>query len=255
MTHPPQPANTEPFDDPRLAAIYDDDNPTGPDHDFFRRLADETGASSIIDLGCGTGLLTATLGREGRRVVGIDPAAAMLEQARRKFGAERVEWHHGTSALMETASADLVIMSANVAMHIIGDAWPTVLADIARALRPGGRLAFESRNPAAELWREWAHPERERVTAIGRVRESLEITPPDADGALGMHVRSAFLDAGDPEPFDFSQPLQFRSAELLTAQLADVGLVVERISSDWVGTPFSGSTGERLMVFEAVKRA
>ena len=45
------------YDDELLAAIYDDDNPDGADHDYFRSVADEISAASITDLGCGTGTL------------------------------------------------------------------------------------------------------------------------------------------------------------------------------------------------------
>lgn len=38
----------------RLTAVYDEDNPDGPDHDFFRALASARGAENIIDLDCGT---------------------------------------------------------------------------------------------------------------------------------------------------------------------------------------------------------
>ena len=55
--------------DPRLIALYDDDNPDGPDHDHARALAEELGARTIVDLGCGTGQLAVTLARPGRTVI------------------------------------------------------------------------------------------------------------------------------------------------------------------------------------------
>ncbi|MCO0634263.1 hypothetical protein NGH33_10025, partial [Micrococcus yunnanensis] len=63
-------ANRRTYDDARLAAIYDVDNPAGEDHAFFRRVADEVSAARastrIVDLGCGTGILTVTLAGPGR---------------------------------------------------------------------------------------------------------------------------------------------------------------------------------------------
>ncbi len=47
--------------DSRIVDLYDGDNPDGPDHDFYRRLADERAASRILDLRCGTLIDTATL--------------------------------------------------------------------------------------------------------------------------------------------------------------------------------------------------
>ena len=49
-----------------------------------------------------------------------DPAEAMLRVARARAGGDRVEWRRGTAELIEPASADPVIMSGNVAMHLIG---------------------------------------------------------------------------------------------------------------------------------------
>ena len=120
-------ANRRTYDDARLAAIYDVDNPAGEDHAFFRRVADEVSAARastrIVDLGCGTGILTVTLAGPGRDVVGIDPAEAMLAAARARPGGNGVEWRHGDAGLIAPDSADLVVMSGNVAMHLVDDDW------------------------------------------------------------------------------------------------------------------------------------
>ena len=72
-----------------LAQFYDLDNEWGPDLDYCLKLA--TDARSVLDLGCGTGQLAASLS-DGRSVVGVDPAAAMLEIARRRPGGDKVSW-------------------------------------------------------------------------------------------------------------------------------------------------------------------
>lgn len=82
--------------DPRLVELYDLDNPDGPDHDYFRALADQPEARTIVDLGCGTGMLTVTLARGGRRVMGVDPDDELLNFARRRAGGDDVEWVHAT---------------------------------------------------------------------------------------------------------------------------------------------------------------
>jgi SAM-dependent methyltransferase len=144
------------YTDPRLVDQYDIENPHGPDFDFFLALADALHALRIVDLGCGTGLLTRQLAIAGREVTGVDPAAAMLAYARRQPGAERVTWIDGDSHALGTPAADLVLMTSNVAQVFLDDdAWAATLRHIYAALRPGGHLAFESRNPADRAWERW----------------------------------------------------------------------------------------------------
>ena len=237
------------YDDWRLAAIYDLDNPGGEDHDYFRRLAERRGADRIVDLGCGTGSLTVTLARSGRSVTGIDPAAAMLTHAAARPGGDRVEWRHGTSERIDTDSADLIIMTGNVAMHIIGCDWNRTLADIARGLVPDGYLAFESRNPDAKAWQDWNEPLAQRQTPVGRLRESTTTTPPNADGVVTMYCHNDFLDADGP--VDVQQQLQFRSIHQIAADLHRAGLRLTHVWKDWDETPFTGGAEQGLMIFEA----
>lgn len=239
------------YDDPRLVAIYDIDNPDGPDHDFFRAQAGELKVRTIVDLGCGTEILTVTLAAPGRRILGIDPSESMLNFARQRPGSDRVEWVRGTSSRIEPDSADLVIMSGNVAMHILGDDWHRTLADISAGLTCGGRLLFESRNPLREAWKEWNDMPSERDTPAGRLRESLVTEPPGADGIVVMHVRNEFLESGAVLQCD--QKLQFRSAEQIRADLENVGRRVANVWRDWGRNPFEGTPAEPLMVFEVAR--
>lgn len=237
------------YDDDLLAAIYDDDNPDGQDHDYFRALADSLDATRITDLGCGTGILTVTLVAPGRRVIGIDPAAAMLARAAARPYGDAVEWRLGTSKLIDAGENDLAIMTGNVAMHVLGNDWHASLSDIGRGLKPGGVLAFETRNPQARAWTKWNDPGSERCTIVGRLRESTTTTSPDADGVVTMHCHNEFIDAD--RVVDIEQRLQFRTAEQITADLHNAGLTVLRIWRDWDRTPFTDSAAEPLMVFEA----
>lgn len=239
------------YDDPRLAVIYDLDNPDGPDHDFFRAPAHRTGARRITDLGCGTGILTVTLAAEGRHVTGIDPAPAMLERARTRPGGDRIEWIPGTAEQIAPDSADLVIMSGNVAMHILGAEWARTLRRIAEGLRPGGTLAFESRNPDARAWTRWNDELTERATPVGTLRESCRTDPPDADGVVIMHVHNEF--PADGQRIDSEQRLQFRSHERIAADLAAAGLRLVTTHRGWQGAPFTGGADQPLMVFTAVR--
>ncbi len=108
------------FRHPRLAALYDvldtDRGDLGP----YLRMADEFGARSVLDIGCGTGVFALLLAGRGRDVVGVDPAGASIDVARSKAGADRVRWIRGDATSLPALRVDLATMTANVAQEITG---------------------------------------------------------------------------------------------------------------------------------------
>ncbi len=146
------------FAEPKLAEIYDllDSRPDRPDLAPYLAMADEFHAHAVIDLGCGTGTLACRLAARGVEVVGIDPAEASLNVAKRKAYANQVRWITGTAAQLKGLEADLITMTGNVAQVFVTDEeWMTALHACRDALRPGGRLVFEMRDPAKEAWKGW----------------------------------------------------------------------------------------------------
>jgi len=236
--------------DRRLVDLYDEDNPDGPDHDFYRSLADEIGARSIIDLGCGTGLLTVTLAHGGRTVVGVDPSPNMIDFARGREHASAVEWVLGDSSCLPAESADLAVMTGNVAQHIDDASWPEVLRHLRRALRSGGKLAFESRNPATRAWESWSSPERStRETAHGTLVEWSEVEEA-APGVVELVFHNQFIDADETVVENLT--LRFRSRGDLERALSDAGFSVDAVYGDWNRGPCRESS--QIMVFVASAR-
>src|SRR5215471_12443271 len=74
------------FEVPRLAELYDPLDPDRSDLDAYAALTDEFGASTVLDIGCGTGAFACQLAGRGLDVIAVDPAAASLGVARRKPG-------------------------------------------------------------------------------------------------------------------------------------------------------------------------
>ena len=231
--------------DPRLVDLYDVDNPDGPDHDFYRALADECGARSVLDLGCGTGMLTVTLARDGWRVVGVDPSRSMLSFARRRDDADGVEWVEGDSSAAPAGPFDLVLMTGNVVQHIPDDEWPRTLGDLRARMRTGGTLSFESRNPAFREWESWSSAPARRDTPHGILTEWMDVEVVD-DRVVRFRAHNRFASG---ETVVEEQSLVFRDRGEITSDLAAAGFAVDRIAGEWDGTACDGKS--RVMIFVA----
>ena len=235
--------------DPRLVALYDIENPRGADTDFYLGLAAELNAHRILDLGCGTGLLTRELAAPGRQVIGVDPAAAMLAFARQQPGAERVQWVEGDAAALGTPEADLLLLTGNMAQVFLDDTdWLTTLAAIHTALCLGGVLAFESRNPEDRAWERWnrAASYAQFDSPNGLIESWVELVSVEG-GRVRLEGHNVFLSTG--EVVVVQSELRFRRLEVLTRTLTDSGFTIEHVYGDWQkGTLLSTS---RVMIFVA----
>ena len=223
----------EVFDDPRLAAIYDALDPDRSDLDAYVAMIEEFGARSVLDLGCGTGVFALLLASRGVEVIGVDPAGASLEVARAKPGADRVTWIHGdASAIPAPVVVDVVTMTANVAQVFLTDTdWLAALAAIHAALGPGGRLIFESRDPARRAWEEWT-PELTRSTTdvpgVGHVTEWVQVIDVSDGGEL-VTFESPNIFEADGAIITSRSTLRFRSRATLEESLHALGFAVDEV--------------------------
>ncbi len=211
------------FTDPRLAAIYDVVDGDRSDLPHYLRLVEELGARSVLDVGCGTGCLALLLAQRDLEVVGLDPAAASLDVARRKPGADRVRWLLGDVSALPPLQVDAVTMTGNVAQVFLEDLeWRVVLEAAFASLRPGGVLVFETRQPQAQAWRGWT-PEatRRRLEVRGDVVETwYELLA--EDGPL-VTFRGWFRFEQSGETVSSTSTLRFRSLEEVEDSLAANG--------------------------------
>ena len=219
------------FDDPRLAAIYDALDPDRSDLDAYLAMVDEFGARSVLDLGCGTGVFALLLAGRGIEVTGVDPAGASLDVARAKPGADRVTWIHGdASAIAAAVQVDMVTMTANVAQVFVTDAdWHATLVAIRGALRPGGWLVFESRDPARRAWGEWTEEVTRSTTdipGVGPVTDWVQVT--EVDGDL-VTFESPNVFEADGTVIASRSTLRFRSRAAIEVTLRAAGLVIDDV--------------------------
>lgn len=94
----------------------------------------------VGDLGCGTGQASASLAPFVRRVIGVDGSASMLEVARERLaGAPNVEFRRGELEALPLAAGELDAAVLFLVLHHVAEP-ARGLAEVARALKPGGRL-------------------------------------------------------------------------------------------------------------------
>ena len=93
----------------------------------------------VLDLGCGTGRLTAMIAAAGAEVTGMDGDAAMVAQARQNHPAIPFVVGRGQDFVL-AEPVDAVF--SNAALHWMSPP-EAVAASIYRALKPGGRLVAE----------------------------------------------------------------------------------------------------------------
>ena len=218
------------FADPRLAAVYDPLDPDRRDLDAYAAMAAEFGAVAVLDIGCGTGTLACLLATRGHDVTGLDPAAASLRIARSKPGAERVRWLQGYPTDLHPLLADLATMTGNVAQVFLTDEdWTATLRAVQAALRPGGRLVFETRDPAARAWLEWTPDRSYRradVPGVGGVQQWHEVT--DVHGDLVTFDTTIVFEA-DGTRVTSASTLRFRTRDEVADSLAVAGYQVDEI--------------------------
>lgn len=218
------------FSEPRLAELYDLLEPSRPDLEPYRAMVAEFGARSVLDIGCGTGTFACLLARNGIDVTGVDPAAASLAVAARKPFADRVSWIHRDAAAMPALQLELATMTGNVAqVFLADDDWTHTLGAVWAALRPGGRLLFEVRDPARKAWRTWNRARSYRRVLLpeaGTVETWVDLIEVDLPFVSFRHT---FVFASDGAVLTSDSTLRFRNQAEMDESLQRVGFVVDEV--------------------------
>jgi len=128
-------------------------------------------------------------------------------------------------------------MTGNVAQVFLDDAeWRATIAAIHAALRPGGYLAFESRNPDARAWERWNRASTyERFDSPNGPMESWLELVRVGDGRVSFEGHNIFLSTG--EVVVAKSELRFRTLGELTNTLVDAGFTVQHVYGDWKKRP------------------
>ncbi len=260
------------FSDPCLVAIYDTVNPIAEYRAFYielaAKLAGARQVSFIVDIGCGSGQLTCELAKQGHHLIGVEPSSAMLNLARRRAATDlvaaeltatdigTVEWIHGGAQSLGQFDADLAIMTGHVAQFFLEDEiWHGALASIYKALKPGGYLVFESRNPIVQPFLKASRQTAVQESDQGSDRESDHVDWPSETnrrrvidpvaGAVEWWFQLLSVE-GDRVLYEIhylfektgekaisTNELRFRTCGELEANLVAAGFTVECVYGNW----------------------
>lgn len=219
------------FAEPSLTALYDAFCVGRRDFGFYLPLV--MSARSVLDAGCGTGALLHLAREAGHtgRLCGLDPAAAMLGQARKRTD---IEWVLGDLTSAEWCREfDLAVMTGHAFQVLLDDdELRASLAAIRSSLSDDGRFAFETRNPLARAWETWTPDHAVEVVHEGRVvRMAHQVETPICGDRVSFTI--SFTSPAWDQPQVSRSTLRFLSADSLSSFLSGAGLTIQEQFGDW----------------------
>lgn len=166
-----------------------------------------------VDVGCGTGALTATIlaYASPASVLGVDPSADFVEHARATIPDDRARFETGSADALPVRSASVDAAVAGLVLNFVPDV-PAALAEMHRIVRPGGRVGayvWDYRDGMEIIRRYW-----EAAAAIdpgGVAAAGAELFPICDNGALATAFRAAGL--GDVDDRAIEIPAVFADFE------------------------------------------
>jgi SAM-dependent methyltransferase len=165
MTHLPGPAfyDVDEMFDTYWATRTRPDNPNDTlEQPILRELAGELQDQRILDLGCGAATFGLYAMAQGASTyLGLDGSHKMVAAARTALAGTRGDVVQASMEAWEYPSAAFDLVVSSLALHYVDDL-DRVMAGVARALVPGGRVVFSVEHPIiTSCARGWTQPQRQ----------------------------------------------------------------------------------------------
>jgi len=240
------------FTHPLLVEAYDAINALDEDAIFWLKEADRLQPNTVIDFGCGTGLLTCELVRKGYRTIGIDPAGPMIDIAKTKPDADQIEWLVGDYTALKNISADLLLMTSHVAQFLLTDEeWQGMLKNAHTVLDDDGYILFDSRQSLEKSFAKWPTIENKRKMYdenLGDIEYWCDLKEVKDNTA---HYQLHYDFKEKDEVVVSHDAIIFRPKQEIIKSLKNAGFVVEKIYGSWDGSECDDESPE--MIFLAKK--
>lgn len=218
------------FENVRLVSIYDTFDGQRFDLEHYVAITEELNAQSVLDIGCGTGCFAHILAAKGFDVIGVDPAQASLDVARKKPNGNQIEWILGDPTCLPVLAVDMAVMTGNVAqVFLTEDSWIDALTGIRKALKPTGHIVFEVRDPSQQAWLKWTREQsyqRIEIPNIGFVEGWCDVTN-ISEGLVSF--RWTYVFEADGQILTSDSTLRFREKQEIIDSLKKTGYTIKDI--------------------------
>ncbi|MBS1952898.1 MAG: class I SAM-dependent methyltransferase [Cyanobacteria bacterium SZAS-4] len=231
------------YENDKLVAVYDLDSGWSVDRDFYLALANKP-QMTILDVGCGTGLLCNKYAAQGHDVTGVDPSVAMLNSGRAKKHGNKVDWVHAFAQEFALNKLfDLIIMTGHAFQVLLtAEDVRATLNNMKNHLKQDGLIVFESRNPHIDWTNSWNYEMKIVLPDGGTVEESRHFISM-TDNQMSFELRYQFHD----ELLKSESLLRFWTLQEIQSQLSAHGLFAEQVLGDWDGKEFNEKTSEEMI--------
>lgn len=197
--------------------------PDGAQQAILRKIGGELEGRRVLDAGCGTGRLAIALREAGAETWGLDGSARMLAIARRN-APEGIRFTEGRMEAMPFPDAAFDFAVSRYAVHLATDL-RAVYREMARVLRPGGRLT------AVVLHPQWEYLHRPLPRAYGA--DGMGAVPLWPGGPLLPVPMHAFADYFPPEATQSFELLACEESAALPPSPAQMETAPIHLLLDW----------------------
>lgn len=236
------------YSNPELAQFYEVNAHNRFDYDVILKLAKD--AKTVLDLGCGTGVLSARLA-ENADVVAVDPAGAMLDIARENHGSLNLEWIEGDARNIRlNREFDLIILSGHAfQVFLTSKDQLEVFKTIEVHLSKAGKFVLDSRNPYFPNSKERTKAQtlcKFEHSKLGEVSAWNCSTYDENSGILTYSNSYQLSDASEIK--SAQEQIKYTPKPKLVELMAGVGLSVTQCFGDWDETPFQEGSREVILI-------
>nr|WP_268895498.1 class I SAM-dependent methyltransferase [Grimontia sedimenti] len=222
------------------------------------QLIEEKQAKSLLDICCGTGIVTIPLAEKLEHVVGVDLSPDMLKRAKQKVGPTlSVRFLERNAVTFSLHSRfDIVIMTGNAFQAFANDNdFARLLSNVAAHLNPDGLFVFDTRLPTPQnlildddfkACPSYLDAKGEQVQFFRRSERY------DSENKVLYSLsRRIYADGSVKEA---GIDLKYRSKETIERCLAEAGFTIDKRYADWRRSEWSENSNSLICVAKKVNR-